>query len=141
MLRGPKREVRDGEALLPMTSRVPRMHNVIWHNDNENPEEHEDRIAIAGETMPSHPDHWDLPSNVVLHTSQSHFGSGGIRRYMSNPEAPSQGSEGRHEYGEDLPEVYSHGGKYWIYEGHHRIIASRLRGEGSIPVHVWNTGE
>ena len=133
--RGLRREVRNGEALLPMTSGAPRMHNITWHPDSD---EHLDRTELAWETHPTHADHWNMPANIPLNTTQSHFGSQGIRRYMANPSAPSLTAEGQEAH-EDLPEVYHHQGKYWIYEGHHRILSSRLSGANSIQVHFWDT--
>ena len=136
--RGLRREVRNGEALLPMTSGAPKKHNITWHNDDSHSDEHLTRIDAAWETQPTHADHWDMPASIQLHTTQSHFGSQGIRRFMKNPSAPSMTAEGQEAH-EDLPEVYHHQGKYWIYEGHHRILSSRLSGAPSITVHFWDT--
>jgi hypothetical protein len=64
-----------------------------------------------------------------LFTEQEHFGTQGIRHYIDNPtvRTPSAGN--------DKPEVYpDRDGDLWINEGHHRIIASRLRGEPYINV-------
>lgn len=130
-----QREVRNGDALISMASGAPRSKNIVFVKD-ETPDDYEDRVESAGWSMPSHPEHWDLPTTQPVHTSQERFGAQGIRKYMKNPESTSETSEGR-DHTEDLPEVYSHGGKIWIYEGHHRILASRLRGDSSIPVHYW----
>lgn len=133
-----RREVRNGEAMVPMTSGAPRMHNIVWHNDNQNSDDHLERTHFAWETHPTHADHWNMPSSTVLNTTQNHFGSQGIRRYMKDPSAPSMTSEDQEAH-EDIPEVYHHKGQYWINEGHHRILSSRLSGASSIQVHFWDT--
>jgi hypothetical protein len=86
-----------------------------------------------------HPENmWDMPATEKLHTTQGSLEKSGIRHYIDHPNNPENWKEGE---GYDAPEVYSHKGKTWIHEGHHRIIASRLRGEHSIKVHHWDTGE
>jgi len=68
-----------------------------------------------------------VSANETLHTAQSHLHGPTVRKYMENgaPEEDPHG-EGR-KY---LPEVYfSPRGHRWIDEGHHRLVASRLRGD------------
>jgi hypothetical protein len=62
----------------------------------------------------------------TLNTAQSHLHGPTVREYMKNPP-----EENPHAPGEPyLPEVYqTTRGSKWIDEGHHRIVASRLRGD------------
>jgi hypothetical protein len=62
----------------------------------------------------------------TLNTAQSHLHGPTVRKYMKNPP-----EENPHAPGEPyLPEVYQTArGSKWIGEGHHRIVASRLRGD------------
>jgi hypothetical protein len=63
-------------------------------------------------------------------TSQSHLHLPTLRRYAQgdvpklDPDYDIDESEGPHIPYE--PETYHHGGKEWVAEGHHRIVASRL---------------
>lgn len=83
-------------------------------------------------------DMWSMPASEELHTTQGSLDKSGIRHFIDHPNNPEHWKEGE---GYDAPQVYSHQGKTWIYEGHHRIMASRLRGEHSIKVHHWDTRE
>lgn len=132
------------ENLLPMTGRVPRMHNITWHDEEEDPDYHEQREEDSWDYMPAHPEVVDLPASHPLHTTQTHYGTRGIRRYVDDPNASHIGGIGHvqviDEEEEELPKVYHHEGADWIADGHHRIMASRLRGEPSIKVHYWDAG-
>ena len=66
-----------------------------------------------------------------LNTMQNYLHGPTVRKYMNNPPG-----ENPHFPGEPyLPEVYkTTRGSRWIEEGHHRIVASRLRGDDSTDV-------
>jgi hypothetical protein len=69
-----------------------------------------------------------VTSDEVLHTSQGHLHGPTIRKYMQDGGVPEEDphNEGR-KY---LPEVLTSArGHKWIDEGHHRLVASRLRGD------------
>ena len=86
-----------------------------------------------------HPgDMWDMPASEELHTTQSVLNKSTIRHFVDNPNNPEEWKDGE---GYNAPEVYTHQGKLWVHEGHHRLIASRLRGDSSTKVHHWDTGE
>jgi hypothetical protein len=137
-----RRGYNQHENLLPMTGRVPRMHNITWHDEAEDPEYHLQRTEDSFDSMPAHPEIKTLLASHPLHTTQSHYGTKGIRRYVNNPNASHLGGMGHVQTtdpeDEELPQIYRHGGLDWINEGHHRILASRLRGESSIQVYYWN---
>lgn len=70
-----------------------------------------------------------LPKDVPLYTAQGRFDTAGVRHYYDNP------SQKLPDPGHVRPIVWRDSqGKHWIKEGHHRIIASRLRGDEAIPV-------
>jgi hypothetical protein len=80
----------------------------------------------------------DLPSHVTLHTFQRHIDRAGIRGYINNPYKPDESdTSGSRTFIHD-PIVYKLDGAHWIYEGHHRIAASRLKGEPSLKVHMFD---
>lgn len=118
--------------------------NVVFHGrDTEegSQEEQWDRTDAADAARPTsqYPeDMVDIPFHQVLHTSQSSVDSPGLRAYVDRPNNPE---EWKDDVGFDAPEVVEHKGRLWIHDGHHRIIASRLRGERSFKAHFWSTGE
>lgn len=67
-----------------------------------------------------------------LNTMQTYLHGPTVRKYMKNPP-----SKDPHFPGEPyLPEVYTAPrGSKWIEEGHHRIVASRLRGDADTDVY------
>lgn len=67
-----------------------------------------------------------------LNTMQTYLHGPTVRKYMKNPP-----SKDPHSPGEPyLPWVYkAPRGSKWIEEGHHRIVASRLRGDTSTDVY------
>jgi hypothetical protein len=113
-----------GEPRIPMTGRVARMHNITYVPLTKD-ESMEHDMAHEGTRYNEYRLHRDEP----LFTEQSHFGTMGIRHYVDNPTVNTAWA------GSDKPEVYpDRDGALWINEGHHRIIASRLRGEPYIDV-------
>ncbi len=65
--------------------------------------------------------------NETLHTAQDYLHGPTIRKYMTEG-APEEDPD--YEGRKYLPEVYqTEMGRKWIDEGHHRIVASRLRGD------------
>jgi len=118
--------------------------NVVFHgrDTEEGRQEAEwDRTDAADASRPTsqYPhDMVDIPFDQVLHTSQQAVDAPGLRAYVDKPNNPE---EWKDDYGYDAPQVFSHKGKLWIHDGHHRIIASRLRGEQSFKAHFWSTGE
>jgi len=81
------------------------------------------------------------PSRVtddeVLHTRQSHLHGPTLRRYMAgdvpkyDPDYDYEDAPGSSDV-EYRPEITMHKDRLWVQEGHHRIIASRLRGDSRI---------
>ena len=124
---------------IPLTKDVFKRVNVVSHPEQFGEDEELDRQLAADDTRThQHPHEMhDLPAHQAVHTTQDTVDRAGIRSYIDKPNNPEHWTE----EGYDAPEVYHHQGKMWIYEGHHRIIASRLRGEPSIKVHFWDTGE
>jgi hypothetical protein len=111
----------DGEPQIPMTGRVARMHNITYVPMSEEEKEDEGHYYIPEEND-SHP--FRLYSNEPLYSSQSHFGTRGVRKYIDTPPGPNH-----------KPVIFpDDDGALWIHDGHHRIIASRLRGEPYIDV-------
>jgi hypothetical protein len=123
---------------MPTNKTAIRGVNIVSHPEQHGSGEEMDRQIDADETMNhSRPeDMWDMPASQELHTSQTHVDRAGVRSYIDRPNDPEHWDENN---GYDAPSVYEHQGKLWIHEGHHRIIASRLRGDSSIKVHYWNT--
>ncbi|NBX51274.1 hypothetical protein EBT25_15455 [bacterium] len=65
----------------------------------------------------------------MLNTAQSHLHGPTVQKYMTEG-APEEDPD--YEGRRYLPEVYtSLRGRKWIDEGHHRLVASRLRGDYS----------
>lgn len=127
------------ENLLPMTGSVPRFHNITYREHSY--KDSVNRTVKAEDSKPETPSVVDLPATLKLNTTQSHYGTLGIRRYIDQPDAPHTSSGHRlskNNRSTDIPQVYSEGGELWIHEGHHRIIASRLSGEPSIQVQYWD---
>ena len=115
---------------IPMSGRVPRVHNMA-----KVPFEHYEDAMGAGEaTVPKSKSLGiiDLGRDVVLHTGQDTLSSSTVQKYQNNP-----GAENDTPY----PTVFTYGNKLWVHDGHHRIVASRLRGEPSIAVQHWDSGE
>jgi hypothetical protein len=131
---GPKNE-------MPTTKPVFKKINIISHPELENTDEENSRMDSAMKTRDLAIFH-DLPSNVEVHTSQSQIDRAGIRSYIDNRNShTNKVSHPVFGSGPDVPEVYRHSGKLWLFEGHHRLAASRLKGETSTKVSLWNTGE
>lgn len=69
-----------------------------------------------------------VTSDEVLHTAQGSLHGPTIRQYMKDGGVPEE--DPQYEGRKYLPEVYtSVRGHKWIDEGHHRLVASRLRGD------------
>lgn len=111
--------------------------NVISHPEQVGTDEDWDRLEDAQESQQLfHPHEMtDLPAHVEVHTTQGLVDRAGIRSYIDQPNDHTRWDD---EIGYDAPQVYHHKGKLWVYEGHHRIIASRLRGESSLKVQMWD---
>lgn len=70
--------------------------------------------------------------NEPLNTIQNYLHGPTVREYMKNP--PKNHPDYRGE--PYLPEVYkAPRGSKWIEEGHHRIVASRLRGDSDTEIY------
>lgn len=69
------------------------------------------------------------PSDTV-HTSQKHLHVPTLNRYAAGDIPEGDPDYADEETGESYmpyhPETYEHGGKTWVAEGHHRIVATRL---------------
>ena len=72
-----------------------------------------------------------LSAHQSLFTTQSSLSIPTLEHFLRNPNDPSRWIEAE---GYDAPHIYTFNGDTWINEGHHRIAASRLRGESSMPV-------
>jgi hypothetical protein len=119
----------DGEPRVPMTGRVARMHNVTYVKPKGSEKFYHDICISETQYEPMR-----LDRNTPLFTFQDSFGTRGIRHYVDNPNQPTS------EAFAETPQVYNtEDGRLWISEGHHRIIASRLRGEPYIDVHKMST--
>ena len=83
-----------------------------------------------------------VSSGETLHTAQSQLHAPTVRKYMTEGAPatdPSYGNEIDNRY---LPEVLSsERGRKWVDEGHHRLVASRLRGEPSTEVYKGYIGQ
>jgi hypothetical protein len=121
---------------IPMNKPVFKNIGITYHEEDPTSEERFSREEAADSTKEhQHPeDMYHLSSKVELHTSQEAADRAGIRSYVDKPNDPDEWYD---DIGYDAPEVYHYHGKEWIHDGHHRIIASRLRGESSIRVHYW----
>jgi hypothetical protein len=68
----------------------------------------------------------------TVHTSQAHLHVPTLSRYAAgdipefDPDYDYDDEPGTSDVRYE-PETYEHGGKTWIAEGHHRIVADRLR--------------
>jgi hypothetical protein len=112
------------ERMIPMTGRVARMHNVTYI-----PLTNDEHMKHIHSTTGTRYNEFRLDRDTPLYTSQEHLGTQGIRFYMKHPDQVTRYA------GNDKPEIYpDEDGALWIKEGHHRIIASRLRGEPYIDV-------
>lgn len=125
------------KSWIPTDKPVFKNINVISHPELIDSDEDWNRHEDAQETLSyAHPHEMvDLPAHVEVHTTQLSVDRAGIRSYVDRPNDHTRWDD---EIGFDAPQVYQHSGKLWVYEGHHRIIASRLRGEPSIKVQMWN---
>lgn len=116
------------EPHLPMNSAIARDHGFVFHK--------KDAPHIIGEvegySQQPPEEMFDLPRSAVLHTSQTGFGKWGLSHYAKVGYDHTQWDD---DEGYTAPQVYKHKGKLWVAEGHHRILASRLRNESSTPVH------
>jgi hypothetical protein len=132
----PKPIRSNGEAWVPMTGRVARMHNITYVPMSEDDIINHENENFKGVRRPSggidYPDQKEqlLDRNVPLFTKQAHFSAEGIRHYVDTPDELFVKDT---DY--PTPVVYTaKDGRTWIHDGHHRIITSRLRGEQSIKV-------
>jgi hypothetical protein len=79
-----------------------------------------------------------ISPDETLHTAQQHLHAPTLKKYLAGdvPETdPEYDYEDNPEPVPYLPEtVVSESGRRWIDEGHHRIVASRLRGDVSTDV-------
>ena len=113
----------DGVSYVPMTGRVARMHNITYVPMSE--EEQEDEGHHEYPEFRAHP--YRLYHDEPLYTTQKHFVARGIRKYIDRPQDDPHDDDKPHLFSDDS-------GDLWIHDGHHRIIASRLRGEPYIDV-------
>lgn len=68
-----------------------------------------------------------IPDKEILHTSQDYLHAPTLRKYMTEGAPEMDPDYDDREY---LPEIlHTEAGTPWIDEGHHRIVASRLRGD------------
>jgi hypothetical protein len=114
------------EPQIPMTGRVARMHNITYVPMSDEEQEQEGHYQIPDEND-AHL--YRLYRDEPLYTTQEHFGTRGVRHYVDNPGTPT--TSGSNEKPVIFPDDE---GDLWIHDGHHRIIASRLRGEPYIDV-------
>ena len=71
----------------------------------------------------------NLPADVPLKSTQTTFDTAGVRHYYDSP------NERLPETKNSTPMIWRDtAGNHWVHDGHHRIIASRLRGDASIHV-------
>ena len=130
----PKYRVETGgevpEGRIPTTGRVARMHNIVFVPRVTGYEDFNHSMSISNEQYKI----INLRRDTPLRTFQDTFGTRGIRHYVDNP------GQLTGDAWSEKPQIYNGpDGKLWIREGHHRIIASRLRGEPSIEVQLHNT--
>lgn len=82
-----------------------------------------------------------LPHHETVHTSQTHLHAPTLRKYIAGevPEFDEDyASEDRPSDVRYHPEVgMTERGNRWMLEGHHRLVASRLRGDYSSD--IWHT--
>jgi len=113
-----------GSPSIPMTGRVARMHNITYVPLSEEEESEHDYMAGEGNLV-----HYRLQNHEPLFSQQTHFQTQGVRHFMDTPYDLKNFKEG------DTPVVYpDNDGALWINDGHHRIIASRLKGDPYIDV-------
>jgi hypothetical protein len=75
-----------------------------------------------------------VSSRETLHTAQDYLHGPTVREYLKPGGAPEM--DPHYPDREYLPEVYeTPRGSKWIDEGHHRIVASRLRGDSHTDVY------
>lgn len=116
--------VNPNDRQISMTGRVARMHNITYVPLNTDAD-----FEHFQATYGTRYNEYRLYRDEPLFTQQSAFRTSGIRHYIDNPNVTTANANN------DKPEVYpDRNGKIWIKEGHHRIIASRLRGEPYIDV-------
>lgn len=125
------------KSWMPTDKSVFKNINVIAHPEQKDTDEDWSRHDAALNTRFHVEPHEmkDLASDVPVHTTQTSVDRAGIRSYVDQPNDHTRWDD---DNGYDAPEVYHHEGKLWVYEGHHRIIASRLRGEPSIKAQIWD---
>lgn len=82
-----------------------------------------------------------ITDRETLRTSQDYLHRPTLARYIVEG-APEMDPDYEHEDVPYRPEVFTFGkrGHQWIDEGHHRIVASRLRGDSSIKVTQGDAG-
>ena len=113
----------DGVSYVPMTGRVARMHNITW-----SPMSEDEQIDEGHEEYPEFKAHpYRLYSDEPLNTTQNHFSAKGVRYYFDKNTNIDRNGEKPRIFADD-------DGELWIHDGHHRIIASRLKGEPYIDV-------
>lgn len=71
-----------------------------------------------------------IPASQTLHTTQKHLDARAVKSYMQGNE-PEFDTEYEDNVPYDPELLVSERGTHWIDEGHHRLVASRLRGDPS----------
>lgn len=120
---------------IDLSKHVFRKIGIIAHEGDEDEFDHD----AENEYMVHRPEYHtiqDIPSTATLNTYQTSVIKSGIKHYIDNPQKLIDTDSGS-----ELPTVYERDGSYWIYDGHHRIAASRLRGESSFKARVWNNNK
>lgn len=100
---------------------------------------------IDGEIQPTYEGSThEFGPHEELHTKQTHLWKPALEQYvreghehLMDPDYDYDGQESDVPY---HPQVYTHGDHDWIDEGHHRIIAKRMLGEG-VTAHLGATHE
>jgi hypothetical protein len=73
-----------------------------------------------------------LPTNTEFVTAeQSVVRPKRLEHHLTNPGASGEGSDDR-----SRPLVIRAEGKHWIRDGHHRVVAAKVRGDAEIPVRL-----
>ena len=107
---------------------IGAMGNSLQVHFEPNYDLYEDAMSASEETMPKHPSLVKLYSDDPIFTGQSGLDATTVSSYRKT------GSN-------ELPLVFTHKGRLWIHDGHHRIVASRLNKDPYILVKHWVTGE
>jgi hypothetical protein len=116
------------QQFMSMKAPVVKTHGI--HHRRNSPE-----ILFDGDVgADTSPSNWEqLSSHEPLYTKQTQLYKPAIRQYVDRPNNPE---EFKDDYGYDVPQLYRFKDRLWVDEGHHRILASRLRGEASTTVAI-----